>query len=427
MPTIVVVGGGWAGCAAALRAARAGARVTLLEKTDQLLGTGLVGGIMRNNGRFTATEEAIALGGGELFEVADSVARHRGVDFPGHKHATLYDVSLIEPAVRRTLVKAGVEILFETRAVDVKMENRHIKSIVVDEGHEVEGDVFVETTGTAGPQGNCMKYGNGCVMCILRCPSFGPRVSIAARAGVKELVGGTAKGTLGSMSGSCKIHKESLSREIQDRLNEKGVAVVPIPKEMQKADALLLKACQQYALPEYAENMILLDTGHAKLMTSFFPLAKLRQIPGFDNARYEDPYAAGKGNSMRYFAISPRDNFLRVAGVDNLFCAGEKAGPLVGHTEAMVTGTLAGHNAVCAAVAGELLELPTSLAIGDAIAHVGSEMQSEEGLRKKYTFSGATYFERMKQLGLYTTDVATIRQRVSATRLEAVFRRRLVD
>ena len=38
----VVIGGGWAGCAAALTAEKAGADVTLLERTDMLLGTGHV-------------------------------------------------------------------------------------------------------------------------------------------------------------------------------------------------------------------------------------------------------------------------------------------------------------------------------------------------------------------------------------------------
>ena len=47
-PKIVIVGGGWGGCGAAEAAARAGAQVTLLERTDMLLGTGLVGGIFRN-------------------------------------------------------------------------------------------------------------------------------------------------------------------------------------------------------------------------------------------------------------------------------------------------------------------------------------------------------------------------------------------
>ena len=67
MGKIVIIGGGWAGCAAAIRARKQGHAVQLLEKTDLLLGLGNVGGIMRNNGRYTAAEENIALGADELF------------------------------------------------------------------------------------------------------------------------------------------------------------------------------------------------------------------------------------------------------------------------------------------------------------------------------------------------------------------------
>lgn len=76
MSEIIITGGGWSGCAAAVQAAKMGHRVTLLERTDMLLGTGLVGGIMRNNGRYTATEEMIAMGGGEIFEVISQNLRH---------------------------------------------------------------------------------------------------------------------------------------------------------------------------------------------------------------------------------------------------------------------------------------------------------------------------------------------------------------
>ena len=37
---------------------------------------------------------------------------------------------------------------------------------------------------------------------------------------------------------------------------------------------------------------------------------------------------------------------MKVIDVDNLFCAGEKAGLFIGHTEAMITGALAGYNAI---------------------------------------------------------------------------------
>ena len=425
MVKILVIGGGWSGCGAALAAAKAGAEVTLLERTDQLLGTGLVGGIMRNNGRYTAAEEAIALGGGEFFQATDKVARHCNIDFPGHRHASLYDVAKIEPLVRALLLERGIDIQFENRATGVCLERDSLQGVRTNTGRQFEADVFVETTGTAGSQGNCSKYGQGCVMCVLRCPSYGPRVSIAAQAGIKEMMGGSSLGTLGAMSGSCKLLKESLSLEIQEKLARTGVAVVPLPPHLKKKD-LAKKACQQYALGEYAENIILLDTGHAKMMTAFFPLDQLRSIPGFERARYEDPYAGGKGNSIRYMAISPRDNYLKVKGLKNLFCGGEKAGPFVGHTEALVTGSLAGHNAVRLACGKDLLELPRSLAIGDAIAYVREQLQTTAGLRQKYTFSGSVYFERMQKLGLYTTDKEKIAARVAAAGLAGIYNRRIV-
>ena len=69
---VIVIGGGWAGVSAALTAKKAGADTALCERTDLLLGAGLVGGIMRNNGRFVAAEECIAMGCGDLFKLTDS-------------------------------------------------------------------------------------------------------------------------------------------------------------------------------------------------------------------------------------------------------------------------------------------------------------------------------------------------------------------
>ncbi|HNQ02620.1 MAG TPA: FAD-dependent oxidoreductase, partial [Syntrophales bacterium] len=190
---------------------------------------------------------------------------------------------------------------------------------------------------------------------------------------------------------------------------------------LQKDVQSSIKACQQYAIPEFQANLVLLDTGHAKLMVPFFPLTALRRIGGFENARYEDPYAGGLGNSIRYVAMSPRDDGLKVQGVANLFCAGERAGLLVGHTEAIVTGTLAGFNAVRHIRGEPPLNLPRSLAAGDAIGFVREQMTTEEGLGCKFTFSGSVYFERMKEKGTYTTDRKTVRERVEAAGLLGIF------
>ena len=426
MVKVVIIGGGWSGCAAALSAAQAGAEVLLLERTDLLLGTGLVGGIYRNNGRFTAAEEIIALGGQDLIAAMDQNTRHRNIDFPGHRHASLYDVSKIEAAVRAVLLKHGVKIRVKTRVVDCLRFGRLIRHVIDQNGQIIEGDVFIDATGTAGPMGNCLTYGNGCAMCALRCPSFGPRVSIVARAQVKERYGEKLDGTIGAMSGSCKLHKESLSAELQEKLATAGVAVIPIPDMLKEKITLGKKACSQYVLPEYQENLVLLDTGHAKMMTSYFDLEDLRQIPGLENARYADPYSGGKGNSVRYLGIAPCSDNMQVDGVENLFCCGEKFGIMVGHTEAAATGFLAGHNAVRYRLDMEYLTLPRSLAIGEFISFVHDQMNVKQHLDVRYTFSGAAFFNRMKELNLYSADPSVIHQRVAAAGLSGIFSQSLI-
>ena len=61
---------------------------------------------------------------------------------------------------------------------------------------------------------------------------------------------------------------------------------------------------------------------------------------------------------MRYFAMCRRSNSLKADQRTNLFCAGEKAGLLVGHTEAIVTGVLAGHNMYNSSPAAPSLSSP---------------------------------------------------------------------
>lgn len=423
---VIVIGGGWAGCSAAITAKKAGAQVVLYEKTDMLIGLGNVGGIMRNNGRYTAAEELINLGAGDLINITDKNTRHKSIEFPGHEHAWLYDVNKIEPDVRSHLKDLGIELTFMTRVVDIEKEDKVIKGIYLSDGTYIKGDVFIEATGSTGPMGNCLRYGNGCSMCILRCPSFGPRVSISARAGVEDLQGEREDDVYGAFSGSCKLCKESLSEDLLKEIEEKGSVVLKVPPEDVNLDKLKLKVCQQYALKEFAENIILLDTGHVKLMTSFYPLDKLRKIKGLEKAKYIDPYAGGKTNSVRYLSVAPRRDSMKVKGIDNLFCAGEKSGLFVGHTEAMCTGALAGHNAVRYHLGMPLLILPKTLTIGDIISYANFKMATKEGRRKRYTFAGAEYFKRMKDSGLYSIDNEEIKNRVEKVNLLGIMAEKMV-
>jgi len=422
---VVTVGGGWAGCSAAVSAARAlgrKGRSILLERTDMLLGLGLAGGIFRNNGRFTAAEECLQMGGGgRLFAVMDGAARHRNVDFPGHRHASLYDIVQIEPDVRAFLAAEGVEVVTQARVTGVERGGRTLRAVSF-QGGRVAADAFVDATGSAGPPGNCIVHGRGCAMCALRCPSFGPRVGLAGLAGIGEWPATRPDGGLGSMSGSCDLLKESLEPPLRAELESKGLVVIPLPEGMHHEGDLDRKACQQYNLPEFGRNLVLLDTGTAKMMASFFALAELRRLPGMARARYEDPAAGGVANSVRFMAQVRHDAGLRVTGLANLFCAGEKSGPLVGHTEAVATGMLAGHNAARAALGAKALALPGSTVVGDLVACVTSAVRRGK-LDERYTFAGAAFFDRMVRRGLYVTDVEAVSARVAGSGLRGVFDR----
>ena len=122
---VVIIGGGWSGCGSD-NSEKAGAEVVILENRSAAW-FGQCRGIMRNNGRFTAAEELIALGAGELIAITDQATRHKNVNFPGHKHAYLYDVTKVEPLVRQKLSEMGITIKLETRAINVNKEDKTLK------------------------------------------------------------------------------------------------------------------------------------------------------------------------------------------------------------------------------------------------------------------------------------------------------------
>jgi uncharacterized protein YigE (DUF2233 family) len=67
------------------------------------------------------------------------------------------------------------------------------------------------------------------------------------------------------------------------------------------------------------------------------------------------------------------------------------------------------------------VEIPASTVIGDFISFVNKETQNEAGQKQRYTFSGGLYFERMKKLGLYSTDIAAIKERVKKAGVAGLF------
>ncbi|MDP2727574.1 MAG: FAD-dependent oxidoreductase, partial [Dehalococcoidia bacterium] len=161
MAKVVVVGGGFAGCAAAVSAAKSGAQTTLVERTDMLLAGGIRAGRMNFEGKLVLAEEAKALGAEDIFAALESIVLHRS-NIIEEAHGYVYNTSLAEPTVRRTVEGAGVALRLEDRAVDVLREGDRVLAVKLESGDVLEGDSFVDCTGSTGGVSVCTAYGGGC-------------------------------------------------------------------------------------------------------------------------------------------------------------------------------------------------------------------------------------------------------------------------
>ncbi|GMA99247.1 hypothetical protein [Pelosinus sp. IPA-1] len=69
----------------------------------------------------------------------------------------------------------------------------------------------------------------------------------------------------------------------------------------------------------------------------------------------------------------------------------------------------------------QYLELPATLVSGDFIHFVHEQMKTEAGLSMRYSFSGSVYFERMKNLSLYSINRTEINERVTRAGLNDIY------
>ena len=155
---VVVVGGGPAGIAAAVSAARHGARTLLVERYGFLGGMGTAGGVTnfaglygRRDGEMTQLVHGVA---DELLARIDALG---GLNQPqdglqGRIRVRPYDTSVYKCAADQLLLDAGVQLLFHALAAAVVMEGARIAALVVEtkSGRQaIRANAFVDGSGDA--------------------------------------------------------------------------------------------------------------------------------------------------------------------------------------------------------------------------------------------------------------------------------------
>lgn len=144
---VVVLGGGFAGVGAAIGAAREGARVVIIEKSNNFGGAAancLVIPFMRYYTNING--ERVNLSRGIFEQIVTELEARNAIE---NRRFLEEELKLV---LNRMVLKENIDVLFHANIFDVKRENDKIISVsVATRGGvlEIEGDYFIDCTGDA--------------------------------------------------------------------------------------------------------------------------------------------------------------------------------------------------------------------------------------------------------------------------------------
>lgn len=416
MARVVVVGGGPAGCAAAMVAAKTGAEVVLLERMGTLGGLSSWCGQLMGWG---ARQEAKLMGGGEIYKLWESLEIHRKSDWGVPDGNVLWDVTKIEEATLKLEEAFGVQVMLRARVTDVAVAGNVVKAVVLADGRQIRGDVFVDATGNSGGVEVCEAYGQGCALCLLKCTIFGDRVSITAKAGVADRPGKAR------YLNRHLVALNSLSPSLRAKVEETpgGYSFHPAPEDFFKIDFTpLWPHPDRPVRDKWKEREIsICDVRFAKVLLHI-PMEYVRRISGFENAWLANPLTA-EGMTASTPQPAPHDNALQVTGLENVFAGGLRAGVYSSAVPAMFVAELAAHNAVRKALGMKLLVLPKTTIQGVFISEVNEGRTPVE-----WGSDERPPHPKFKEYGLdipRVTDYQRIRQSIVDAGLLGIYERKL--
>ena len=155
---VCVLGGGPAGLAAAVSAARGGARTLLVERYGFLGGMGTAGGVTNFAGLYGRRGGQMQLlVRGVVDELLDRIDALGGLNAPqdglqGRIRVRSYDVAAYKCAADQWLLAAGVQLLFHALAVGTAMEGERIAALLVETRsgrRAIRAREFIDASGDA--------------------------------------------------------------------------------------------------------------------------------------------------------------------------------------------------------------------------------------------------------------------------------------
>ena len=145
---LIVIGGGFAGSAAAISAAREGLKVLLIEKGNVLGGTATNSMVIPYMPFWTMVDgEKFYLSDGIFGEINKELTRHHAYD-----GSSVFNDEFLKIVLAEMAEKAGVELLFHTILVGASMEGGRVSEITVANKNGLsvlKADFFIDASGDA--------------------------------------------------------------------------------------------------------------------------------------------------------------------------------------------------------------------------------------------------------------------------------------